>query len=352
MKKVIQSSAAENKKLAMAWMAAGLAMLAVGCTTTKEPEVGLLGPRRVVPAPYTEPKASPQPATVAEPAVPEAVTPGIETPAVEAPVKLTPPEVKSAITTYKVKSGDSLWKIGWAHGVSDRELAEFNNMKVSDTLRIGKTLNIPPGGKYVPLTKRPLPKHAAAAPKKAGGGAQIATARKGGEPIPADGKYTVQKNDNLWTIARKFDVKSADIRTASSLKTDRLEIGQVLVIPQGTGTVAAVVGTETAPVLPATTGVGATPLEAATAPTGDMVTPPGAPVEPPAPTTGAGGAAEGGAKAPAAANTLPHVVVQNETLESIADMYDTKPEEILKANPQVKGNADLKPNMTLQIPFR
>ena len=352
MKKVIQSSAAENKKLTMVWVAAGLALLAAGCTTTKEPEVGLLGPRPVVPAPYTQPKAAPQPAVATEPAVPATLTPATETPAVEAPAKVTPPEVKSAITTYKVKAGDSFWKIAQAHGVSDKQLAEFNNMKLTDKLHVGKTLNIPPGGKVGSVAKHATPKHAATAASKTGAktGAttEVATAKKSGEPIPADGKYTVQKNDNLWTIARKFNVKSADIRSANTLKTDKLEIGQVLTIPQGTGTVAPAAGT--APATPAATGTGTTPPEAV-APAGEMATPPGAPVAEP-PTPGTAGTGEGAAKAPAAANTLPHVVVQNETLESIADMYDTKPEEILKANPQIKGNADLKPNMTLQIPFK
>lgn len=343
MKEAISSGLAENRKRMAVWVAAGVALLAVGCSTTKEPEVGLLGPRRVVPAPLTEPQAGLQPGATTEPIVMEPVTPGEEKPAIEAPAL---PEIKSAITTYKVKSGDSFWKIAWTHGVSDKELAEFNNMKLTDTLRIGKTLSIPPGGKHVSLEKRPMPKHAKATPKKVAGVAvRAGSPKRATVPIPAGGKYTVQKNDNLWTVARKFDVKSADIRTANNLQTDRLDVGQVLTIPRG--------GSPTVPVSPVVapdTGVtapGGMPpdtavppgTDVAVPPAGDVAVPPTAPVET-------------GVTPPAAGNTLPHVVVQNETLESIADMYDTKVEEILKTNPQIKGNPDLKPNITLQIPMK
>ena len=49
--------------------------------------------------------------------------------------------------------------------------------------------------------------------------------------------------------------------------------------------------------------------------------------------------------------TLEHTVSQNETLAIIAEMYDTKVEEIIRANPTVKSDADLKVNMKILVPY-
>jgi membrane-bound lytic murein transglycosylase D len=46
---------------------------------------------------------------------------------------------------------------------------------------------------------------------------------------PAD--YAVQKGDTLGQIAERFNLPSGDIRKANGLKNDKLQIGQVLIIP-------------------------------------------------------------------------------------------------------------------------
>ncbi len=46
-------------------------------------------------------------------------------------------------TTYRIKSGDTLGAIARKHGVTTLRLAQFNGMKTTTTLRIGRVLQIP-----------------------------------------------------------------------------------------------------------------------------------------------------------------------------------------------------------------
>ena len=43
--------------------------------------------------------------------------------------------------------------------------------------------------------------------------------------------YIVQKGDNLYTIANKYDVTIDDIKKLNNLSTTTLQIGQILKIP-------------------------------------------------------------------------------------------------------------------------
>lgn len=55
-----------------------------------------------------------------------------------------------------------------------------------------------------------------------------------GEPITENGEniiYTVQRGDSLYSIAKKFDVSVADIKSANNLQNNLISIGQKLVIP-------------------------------------------------------------------------------------------------------------------------
>jgi murein DD-endopeptidase MepM/ murein hydrolase activator NlpD len=49
----------------------------------------------------------------------------------------------SSPATYTVRSGDSLWSIAQAHGVTMQQLAAANGMQLSDLLLIGRTLVLP-----------------------------------------------------------------------------------------------------------------------------------------------------------------------------------------------------------------
>ncbi len=97
---------------------------------------------------------------------------------------------------YIVKKGDTLFDIAKLKGVTINEIKEANNLK-TDVLQIGQVLNI---------------------------------------PLSSSGEinYIVQKGDNLYTIANKYDITIDDIKKLNNLSTNVLQIGQILKIPGST----------------------------------------------------------------------------------------------------------------------
>lgn len=95
--------------------------------------------------------------------------------------------------TYTVKSGDTLSQIAYDNKITTSELKKANNL-ASDLLKIGQVLIIP---------------------------------SKSTDEI----NYIVQKGDNLYTIANKYDTTVSDIKKINNLSTNTLQIGQVLKIP-------------------------------------------------------------------------------------------------------------------------
>lgn len=95
--------------------------------------------------------------------------------------------------TYTVKKGDTLSQIAYDNKITTSELKKANNL-TSDLLKIGQVLIIP--------------------------------SKSTGEI-----NYIVQKGDNLYTIANKYDTTINDIKKLNNLSTNTLQIGQVLKIP-------------------------------------------------------------------------------------------------------------------------
>jgi membrane-bound lytic murein transglycosylase D len=81
--------------------------------------------------------------------------------------------IHSRTRTYKVRKGDSLWRIARRFGVSTGQLAAWNGMRSDDVLRPGKILKVT-GDSSVPTRTAKV--------------------------------YRVRSGDSLWTIARKLDV--------------------------------------------------------------------------------------------------------------------------------------------------
>jgi LysM repeat protein len=115
----------------------------------------------------------------------------------------------AAITTYKIKKGDTLAKIANAHGITMKALNDANPGLDAKKLQIGKELKLPAAKKTT----------VADAGTAAGGAAVEGTT------------YTVAKGDTLTGIARKFGVTVPEIRKANGLKTDSIAVGKKLKIP-------------------------------------------------------------------------------------------------------------------------
>jgi LysM repeat protein len=153
-------------------------------------------------------------------------------------------------------------------------------------------------------------------------------------------------------------VEIDSIKKINNLSSDKLQPGQLLILIDGVGGGAAPSGTAAA-----TSGDSWAASPGATPPakTGESATEPVATIN--VPDTNANSAAptdtaktdtatEGANIDVNALEKLPHFVQPNDTLEEIATMYGSKPEWILKVNPEIKGNESLKEGMEIKVPYQ
>ena len=133
---------------------------------------------------------------------------------------------------YTVKNGDTLGEIAETYGLSSEDLKKANGLK-NTKLQIGQKLLIPSSNPEPAKVSEPQkPETADPVSERAG------KVENSSKSLPAETSgYAVQKGDTLGHIALRYNVSSGDIRKANGLKNDKLQIGQVLMIP-GNGTVA------------------------------------------------------------------------------------------------------------------
>ena len=98
--------------------------------------------------------------------------------------------------THRVRRGETLSVIARNYRVSVKDLQRWNNISDPRTLRAGATITV---------------FHSPAAPQPAGGGTV---------------QYVVQRGDSLWSIARKYKVKVADLKSWNSLGGSMIRPGQ------------------------------------------------------------------------------------------------------------------------------
>ncbi len=148
------------------------------------------------------------------------------------------PKGKSKVY-YKVKSGDAVGLIAsWFH-VRTSDLRYWNNVR-RNMIRVGQKLAI-----YVPKSKASYYKSFNGMSKKQKqatlGKSYVASKKKTSSVKKSSSKgsgnyiyYTVRKNDNFWTIAKKYPgVSNYDIMKINNIKNSRsLRVGQKLKIKQ------------------------------------------------------------------------------------------------------------------------
>ena len=198
--------------LALAGLAAGLVVTS-GCKTTYSDNADLsltpmpesLAPEPVGNITYADPEtAKPQPYYIAHPEAVAALD--------KAPAKVAAAQAAGAgYSTYVVKPGESLSKIAAAHGFRTADVLAVNPGLNPNKIRAGQTIVLPGAGAAKPVATK------AAAPAK--------TASAAG------GTYVVQKGDILGRIANKHGVKLADLKKANGLTSDKIVVGQKLIIP-------------------------------------------------------------------------------------------------------------------------
>ena len=173
--------------------------------------------------------------------------------------------------TYVVKPGDSVAKVADFHGVSQGDLRAANGMKKGQALKVGKTINVPmvlrggatqshvvrKGDTLASIAKKHKVKvKSLAAENKLKPGDKLKLGRtliipdeddapnkpykpkktnklvESGVKIPGGVRHTVQPGQTLWTIARAYNVKGANIAKKNGFSiNDPLSVGQKIIIP-------------------------------------------------------------------------------------------------------------------------
>lgn len=109
--------------------------------------------------------------------------------------QLYKPEELKYYKNYIVKKNDTVYTVAFKHKMTTNELMEINNM-ISDSLNIGDVIFV------------------------------YDINDKNSENIT----YTVKKGDSLYSIAREFHVTVEDIKNLNNLTSDKLQIGDVLTV--------------------------------------------------------------------------------------------------------------------------
>lgn len=116
----------------------------------------------------------------------------------------------NSTTVYTVKSGDTLSKIARKYNTTVANIKQLNGL-YSDTLQLGQQLKIPSTGSTT-----------------SGGGTQSST----NSSVILD-TYIVKSGDSLFKIAQKFDISVAFLKMINNLTSNALSVGQRLKVPSG-----------------------------------------------------------------------------------------------------------------------
>lgn len=213
-----------------------MALLMQGCRKeepTAQQATDTNAPMATAYSPTTAPATTPPtagtetPTTATLPPTPSAPTTAAATAPVATPSEsTTAPATSAAASEYTVAQGDNFWTIGKKFGVSSKAIAEANSTVDPAKLKIGTKLHIP-----APVAKPASP-----------------TATLVADAANGEQMYTVKSGDNLLNIAHQHHTTVKALRSANSLTTDRITVGQKLKIPKSSAT-----STPTTAALPAAT---------------------------------------------------------------------------------------------------
>lgn len=152
---------------------------------------------------------------------------------------------EQASTQYTIRHGDTLAAIARRYHTSVLALVEANHIR-HDAIRPGQTITIPGTMTASASDAQAAPDNEAT--QASATSASSSTAADERNTVSADTaqssvtdnnsetattSYTIQRGDNLWSIAKKFGVTTSQIRAANHIRSERdLRVGVVITIPQ------------------------------------------------------------------------------------------------------------------------
>ncbi|MDB7086495.1 LysM peptidoglycan-binding domain-containing protein [Enterococcus mundtii] len=125
-------------------------------------------------------------------------------------------------TTYTVKSGDSVWGISNAHGISMAQLIEWNNIK-NNFVYPGQKLTIKGGTAGGSSTTNSGNNTASTGSSSAG----TTTNNSSGT------RYTVKAGDSVWGISNAHGISMAQLIQWNNIKNNFVYPGQSLIVSNG-----------------------------------------------------------------------------------------------------------------------
>jgi LysM repeat protein len=129
-------------------------------------------------------------------------------------------QVSNQRKTHIVKTNETLFSIAQEYNVSIRDLRKWNNLK-GNTIKIGQSLFVSP-----PHDKRPENATQSSVKKQNNNSNNNFLTTE----TPGRAYYTVKPGDNLYKVARKFNMTISQIKQLNKLKSNTLNIGQRLLI--------------------------------------------------------------------------------------------------------------------------
>jgi peptidoglycan DL-endopeptidase LytE len=135
-----------------------------------------------------------------------------------------PPPSSPLPRSHRVEAGQTLYAVARLYGLKAAEVQDFNHLSSAD-LRAGQVLLLPQGAGPGPGVSVAVPARPAAPPVSTPTPASAPTAR-----------HTVQPGQTLYSIARSYNLRAADLLTLNQLNSPDLRPGQALLLPAGTVT--------------------------------------------------------------------------------------------------------------------
>jgi LysM repeat protein len=228
--------------------------------------------------------------------------------------------------------------------VTVAEIASFNNINASRPLKIGQSLELPPGAKFIPSAERRKVVKKSSLPVAA---AAVRSTPRKSKPMPSGNTHSVVSGDSLSKIAQTYGVTVKQLCELNGLSRQSiLQLKQVVKLGQvakPAKSKSVVASTSKQKNKPAAAAVVTTQANKPV----DTVTSLPEPANIDLPTAVAETAIEIDQPETAPGmdisklKTLPHVVGENDTLEIISGMYNSTPEWIKEANKGLTNNADL-----------
>ncbi len=121
-----------------------------------------------------------------------------------------PSQKKIKIAYHRVRHGETLSTIAHRYGTSVSRIAKANKISRRNIIRAGRTL-------IIPMTEASAEAFSGSEEKTHQDFANLA--------------YVVKRGDSLWNLARQFNTTNKKIRQVNNLNSNRLHIGQRLLIP-------------------------------------------------------------------------------------------------------------------------